>query len=441
MKLQLSSVIKGTILLTAAGFITRILGFVYRIFLSHTLGEVLLGKYQLIFPLFSICSTLYGVGIQSALSRLIPGYSKSSTKKQLLAMGCFFSLCISIPLFLFFQIFGDEVAEYVLLDKACGNYLKILSILFPFCGIGACINGYFYGQQNAKIPALTQILEQLTRIFFVFATIMLFHFQGYQASIVAVFGIVIGEIASCIYNCFKIRKINIFSFISKRKNTEGIAKILLFTSLTITSTRLLVALLHSAESIFIPQSLIAFGFSSGKAFALYGVLVGIVMPFLLFPSSITSAISLMLLPAVSKAKAQNQSIQITHYLRKSLSLCVFLGISFGLFLYFFGSFLGTYIFHSKTTSILLKQMCPLCPFLYCSFTLTSILNGLGLEKKTLCITVITEGLKLFTLVFLVPKSGLSIYIGSLYASSILFSGVSLYWLRDYFTISGVQSTS
>lgn len=430
--------IKGTLILTAAGFITRILGFLYRIFLSQTLGEVLLGKYQLIFPLFSVCATLYGAGIQSAISRLIPAYQRNSTSKHLLILGCFYSLCISIPLFLLLQIFGDEVAMYILMDKSCGDYLKILSILFPFCGIGACINGYFYGIQKAKIPALTQIIEQIARISFVSVIIVVFDFQGYTASIIAVVGVVIGEIISCFYNCYHIRNIHLRHAISKDKLPFSIAKILFFTSLTITSTRLVIALLHSAESIFIPQSLIAYGYSTNKAFAMYGALVGIVMPFILFPSSITSSVALMLLPAVSQAKANHKPMQISHYLRKSLIMCIILGTSFCLFLYICGPFLGTHIFHSKMAGLLLKKLCFLCPFLYSSFTITSILNGLGLEKKTLCITIITEGLKLFSLVFLVPKLGLSIYIGSLFASTILFSCVCLYWLKDYFAPSGVH---
>ena len=36
------------------GFITRIIGFFYRIFLSNALGARLLGIYQLIFPVYGV---------------------------------------------------------------------------------------------------------------------------------------------------------------------------------------------------------------------------------------------------------------------------------------------------------------------------------------------------------------------------------------------------
>ena len=42
---------KGTFLLTSAGLISRIMGFFYRIFLSHTIGAEGIGLYQLVVPL------------------------------------------------------------------------------------------------------------------------------------------------------------------------------------------------------------------------------------------------------------------------------------------------------------------------------------------------------------------------------------------------------
>ena len=44
----------GTLLLTAAGFVSRILGFFYHIFLSRTIGAEGLGIYQMIFPIHGI---------------------------------------------------------------------------------------------------------------------------------------------------------------------------------------------------------------------------------------------------------------------------------------------------------------------------------------------------------------------------------------------------
>ena len=74
-----NQLLRGTLILTVAGFVTRLIGFGYRIFLADELGEVNLGIYQLIFPVYSICFTIYAAGIQTAVSQMI---SHNSPQKQ-----------------------------------------------------------------------------------------------------------------------------------------------------------------------------------------------------------------------------------------------------------------------------------------------------------------------------------------------------------------------
>lgn len=44
------ALIRGTAILTITSFVTRFMGFFYRIFLGHTFGEENVGLYQLVFP-------------------------------------------------------------------------------------------------------------------------------------------------------------------------------------------------------------------------------------------------------------------------------------------------------------------------------------------------------------------------------------------------------
>ena len=66
-----SNILKGTLILTLAGFITRVIGFLYKIYLSKIMGAEWLGIYQLIFPIYGIAFTIYATGIQTAISRLV----------------------------------------------------------------------------------------------------------------------------------------------------------------------------------------------------------------------------------------------------------------------------------------------------------------------------------------------------------------------------------
>ncbi len=84
-------VLTGTTILTCAGTLSRLIGFFYRIFLSHAIGAEGLGLYQLILPLQGLMAALSYTGIQSALSRLIASRLALQEKKE-----AYFSLVTGI---------------------------------------------------------------------------------------------------------------------------------------------------------------------------------------------------------------------------------------------------------------------------------------------------------------------------------------------------------
>ncbi len=198
-----NKMLKGTIILTVAGVITRVIGFLYRIFLANLLGDTKLGIYQMIFPIYGICFTLYASGLQTAVSQLVADpHLKNS--KRVLKCGIFCSLCCSITLFvLLFTFFRLDKYSFAVC-KRNGTIVKILSVIFPFCGITSIINGYFYGKRHAKVPSITQIIEQFCRVGFVVA--VFFCFQKSISCEIAVLGLIVGEMASNIYNMWNIRK-------------------------------------------------------------------------------------------------------------------------------------------------------------------------------------------------------------------------------------------
>ena len=61
----------------------------------------------------------------------------------------------------------------------------------------------------------------------------------------------------------------------------------------------------------------------------------------------------------------------------------------------------------------------LCPFLYTSASLASVLNGLGKTQMTLLHNVVSSGLRMIFIVALVPSMGISGYLWGMLASSIL----------------------
>ena len=90
--------IRGAFILTAAGLLTRMIGFFYRIFLSHAIGAEGMGIYQLIFPLNMLCYALTVMGIQTAISRFVSAkmaLEDPQGANSTFAVGTIYSLLLS----------------------------------------------------------------------------------------------------------------------------------------------------------------------------------------------------------------------------------------------------------------------------------------------------------------------------------------------------------
>lgn len=72
-------IITGAFFLTAAGIVTKFIGFFYRIFLSRVFNEESLGIFGLISPVMMIVHAVCTSGIQNAITRFVAASHKDKT--------------------------------------------------------------------------------------------------------------------------------------------------------------------------------------------------------------------------------------------------------------------------------------------------------------------------------------------------------------------------
>ena len=425
-----NTIIKGTLILTVAGLLTRLIGFFYKIFLSKALGAEVLGLYQLIFPVYGICYTIYASGIQTAISKLVAEEAtKSGTKgaRRVLKTGILLSVSLAFILSILIFNSSDLIATKLLLHAESAPSLRILAYVFPFCGITACINGYYYGLKKAGVPALTQLVEQIIRVAFVYVVALYFGGGEIKATCeLAVAGIVVGEIASNIFNLISLAVHKNEPKEEQKQYHSRFLRSLVNMSVPLTANRLFISVLHSFEAVIIPAMLQKSGLSASEALSLFGILNGMAIPFLLFPSTITNSLSVLLLPAISEASAKQNMKLISRTVSVSIKYSLILGIfSTGFFL-FFGSPLGMSVFHIKEAGTYLMILAWLCPFLYTATTLSSIINGLGKAHLTFLNSVVGLSFRIILLALVIPKYGIYGYFISVLISQLLITALDVF---------------
>ncbi len=416
-----NKIIKGTFILTFAGFSTRIIGFLFRIFLTGKIGAEGLGIYQLIFPIQIICHAICAIGFETAISKLTAeSVSKKNNSGEVYLKICLIlSIVLSIILSLVIYNFSDFISSRILLEKRCNTLIKVLAFSIPFSSMHACINGYFLGQKQTKIPAESQLIEQIMRVI----SIVAFIFYLEQRSIpvtpyVAVIGNVVGEMSSMSFCLFHVHK-KLFTKTSVKNFSKKNISNVLYLSIPISMNRLMISTLQSIESVLIPNMLIIYGLSSKKALGIYGILMGLVLPLILFPGAIINSLSLMILPAVSEADSSNNIPKIVYTIKHSLKICCIFGIFCSFIFVQYGTSIGIILFSSAEAGKYISLLGFLCPFIYISVTLSSIINGMGHTSVTFVFNIISTLIQIGTIIFIIPQYGIHGFINGFLISNAL----------------------
>ena len=407
----------GTVILTVTGLASRLIGFFNRIFLSHTLGAAGLGVYHLVFPILTLCLSLCTGGIQTAISKLTAEREDHAP----LYCGICISLSLSAVCAFILYTFAPVLAEQLVKEPACTPLLRIVSLSLPFACLHGCFNGYYYGKNKTAIPAFSQLLEQSVRVFSIYFLYLIAQEEGREMSpSLAMWSVVFGETASSLF-C-----LTTFRFRRAKLSLSMMDRLIRFAA-PLTGSRVILNLFSSAESILIPSALVAFGCGREDALSVFGTLTGMAMPVLMLPTVVTGSLSVLLLPAISEAAAVGDTRRVRQTIQRTVELCVILGLLCTLSFLLFGKYVGNLLFHSELAGSYIKSLGWMCPFLFLTGTLSSILHGLDLPLVTFLLNLLCCGLRLFVIYALVPHLGLYVYLWSMLASHILQS-LAYLWL-------------
>ena len=386
-------------LLTVSSFIIKLLGFLIRICLTNLIGAEGAGLYQLIVSVYALGASAAVSGIGVAVSALVganPKESASIVKTAVIistATGFFaFSVCF----------FKTDLICALIGDERALTPLKIISFCFPFTALFAALGGYFNGKCDVAYPIAGQIIEQAVRIgiIFIFAAPAAKIGIG-EACAVAAAGITAAEAVSAVYLAVIFyRKRPYMSYFRFRPGMIASVSVPAALSGWIGSA------LHTAESVIIPARFAVSGIPHYKAVAGLGIVKGMVMPLVVLPNILITALATVALPSVSYAREHNRMFKIKHSASQLMRVCFTGGFFSAVIFFCFGDELCLSVFHNREAGALLRLTGFVSPFLYVNILSASILVGLGLQRKSLLIGSLEGIIKIILLYLLIPKYGI-----------------------------------
>ena len=428
--------VAGALILTSANILSRIIGFLFRIFLSDSIGAEEFGLYQLFLPIIflghSICTSGFEVALTKGIAacQTSPSHNQKNCRKRFF-IATFYAVSLSLILSVCLYLNRYYISARFLTDIRCASCFIWLIPILPLSAIHDCICGYFLGFRNAKPLAISQLFEQIARVLSIFALFYLLRYLGLSVDFsVAVIGNFFGELCACIFCLALFHKHNpfesdsqkspgasaLFRYSIRKLIRSAESKSILYIAIPISFNHLLVSILSSICQILIPFCLGAYGLSASEALSQYGLMVGLVLPLLLFPETFIQSIAQMLIPSFARISGPNQQHSVRNTARLSFRFSVFFGCMFTILFCVFHQPIAIFL-HNKEAGQYILKLALLCPMIYASTSLSGILTGLGYSSKILLYNVLTSIIRILLTVYLVPRIGMDGYIVTLLLSS------------------------
>jgi stage V sporulation protein B len=375
---NLKSLFKTVAVITFFAIITRILGFIFRIYLSRMLGAEALGVYQVALSVFFVILTIVSSGMPVVISKFTAKFYAKNDKVsegRLVSTSLIISITTSLVMVSIVLIFKN-VFSALFADDRCYTILVVMLPAVLFSAIYNVFRGAMWGRSNFFGYCITELFEQIVRI-----TLCVFMLSFGIGSLTPAISAGLSLTIACALSAI-LSVILYFVYGGKLKRPNKIYKEVIKSSTPITCVRMISSLVQPIIALIIPARLIAVGYTSSQAMSLFGIAIGMTMPLLFIPITLVGSLSMALIPDLTTALTNEDKKHVSNRISSSLSFTLF--ITFLMIPLFIGAGdnIGLFFFGNITSGALLSSAAWIVLPLALTNITSSILNALGMEVKS-----------------------------------------------------------
>ena len=144
----------------------KVLGFLYRIYLSHSIGAEGIGLYSVALSVFGLLYTLCCSGIPITVSRLMTKYKAQNQPlkvKKVITAGILLPLVLAIPITLAFYLSGNGLS-FLFADKRSFQIFLVILPGLTFTCVYSVLRGVFWGNKDFLPYSIIELLEEMVMI-------------------------------------------------------------------------------------------------------------------------------------------------------------------------------------------------------------------------------------------------------------------------------------
>lgn len=249
MKFKKNSFMQGAFIATLGIVLTKILGIVYVIPFYSIVGSRGGALYAYAYNVYEIFLGISSAGIPLAMSKIVSEYLTEGNyyaKERVFKIGKLIANLLAICSFIILIVFAPSLAKLIIGNVTGGNSIDDIVFVIRIIATAILIipslsiyKGYLQGHKFMSPSAISQVLEQIVRVFIIivgsYLAMKIFHLPLKMGVGIAVGAATIGALVSYVYiriktkknkQALKIKKEDLHN--KKVKDKEIIGKLLLY---------------------------------------------------------------------------------------------------------------------------------------------------------------------------------------------------------------------
>lgn len=423
------SLIKGTLILTAAALVARVIGIFQRVPLEHVMDDIGISAFSMSNNVYLLLLVFATAGIPSAVSKMVServelgrGDEVRRIYRAALRFGAYAGLSLTILLLALAPVYtwlaGTQHATLAI--QAIAPSL----LLFPMI---AMMRGYFQGRQLMMAGGVSQVVEQIARVVTAIGVVFAMHGWGYGNEKMAAGGALgsvvgsIGAFAVMVYYAVKLRKsdeqtgelsrtgrtsngVRGAGSLPVLRTNRDIYRAIFRISIPILVTAMTVQSIYMIDQTLLTR-LSEWKFGEATTLKWLADLTTNAQSIAGIPPVLAIALSQSILPVLSAAFASGDRERVRSQATLALRIGIFSGMPIVLIMTVGAHAVNGLLFSNPDASVIVGMLAGGTIFQITMMTSNSILFGLGQQRLAMKHTLVGIIVKLVLTLILTPLFG------------------------------------
>lgn len=457
-----NKIIKGTLLLTGAAFLSKFLGMIYVIPFNAFVGPYGVELYYYAYSPYTVLLGISTVGIPMAVSKVVSKYNSMGYYEVGLRVLRSSMLLMSMTGVLSFLLlfFSAEWFASIVLDKKVNasnladvtKVIQMVSFALLIIPSMSVLRGFFQGNQRMEPTAISQVIEQIVRITFVlisaFTIVRLYGGSVVTAVSLATFAAFIGALASTVvlFLFWQRTKASRQDKMNNQQSTLRIStKELMIEVMSYAGPFVLVGitipLYQMVDTLLFNKAMIVGGFEEIAGLSISAINFN-AHKLIIIPVTLATGLSLTIVPALTASFTKNNRQELKKQINQALQIVLLLvipavvGLS-SLAYEAYGSLYG--MADIALTGKLLAWYAPVALFFALYTVSAAILQGINEQRFALVSLAIGFLIKLLLNSVLIHQFA---GVGSIIATGLAIgtaASLNLWWIKRVLLFSYIQT--